>query len=1036
MVALAGRRGLALCAWFGCALVLVAPLQARTVPEPRFEMVGDAGAISDNVVSALAVDRDGFLWVGSAIGLVRFDGYELRGVGVPSRGKREASTFVRTLLAASDGRLWVGTDNEDLAIYDPQQESWSFLRSQGFRGTVRSLVEGPNGAIWAGFVGGGLHEINPKTLEIVRWGVADGLPDDRIQTTLFDKSGNLWVGTWDGLAVRRVGQSKFEAAAGELALKGRLINAIHLDRYDHLWVGTQRGELVRLVDGAVQWLDRGDSGSGPVHVLQDMKNDEIWVARGNGLEIRHHRSGERALLLQHSLNKPWGPAGSEIRTLLIDPSGVLWMGSYGGGLQRHTADTRAIWVRRAEPRVESVLSVMDVRSMVQVPHGDIWLGTNAQGLAVLGPDLAVRAEIVAGQGGYPGGRAGGIAADANGHVWVGADENAAQFEARSRKYLRSFPLGKGRVRRMLGTSDGWVYAGTQDGVFRWQPGSRAFERLRLSESEPLKGDVNALAEGAQGEVWIGGVGGLYRTHSREPFARKVQAQAGAELQDPTVLGLLVDSRKRLWIDTSAGLHRMTAWDGDKARFQSYSEHQKSLKGYSFGANLLEDGQGRIWTHRGMFDPATQNVVELSSADGVDIGTGWFRSYTPLQDGRLLFGGSRGLLVIDPAKFTPWDYQPRVLPTKLWVDGRPQPLASLTPKLVLPAQSRNFQVEFTAMDFSLPSRNRYRYRIAGVDAQWLTVGASERQASYGGLAPGNYTLQVQGTNRNGQWSPHEWQLQIEVQPAWWQTLWARMGMGLLLVLGVSGIVQARTVLLRRQQQALEQRVLERTQALEVATQALQDAAMSDPLTGLRNRRFLTEHLDDDARLSMRQHEEANRHARQAVESDLCFFMIDVDHFKLVNDQYGHTAGDAVLVQMRERLQEVFRDSDYLVRWGGEEFLVVARASDRQNAAELAERARRAVGNRPFDLGQGRMLVRSCSIGFACFPLRVADPRATGWMLAVELADSALYQAKRSGRDCWYGVLDAGSLSPQSLVALHPSGDALPKGLHLVHGPRES
>lgn len=1036
MGALTGRSVLMLCVWIAGTLAWVAPLQARMVPEPRFEMVGDPGAISDNVVSALAVDRDGFLWVGSAIGLVRFDGYELRGVGVPSRGKREASTFVRTLLAASDGRLWVGTDNEDLAIYDPAQESWSFLRSQGFRGTVRSLVEGPNGSIWAGFVGGGLHEIHPKTLEITRWGVSDGLPDDRIQTIMFDKAGQMWVGTWDGLAVRRVGQTRFEVAPGDLALKGQLVNVIHQDSNGSLWVGTQHGELVRQVDGAVQWLDRGDSGGGPVYVLQDMKGDEIWLGRGNGLEIREHRSGGRTLLLQHSLGKPWGPAGSEIRTMLLDPSGVFWMGSYGGGLQRLTSDTRSIWVRRSEPRAESVLSVMDVRSMVQVPHGEIWVGTNARGLAVLGPDLSVRAEIVSGMGGYPGGRAGGITFDSNGHVWVGSDENVSQFDAKSRRYLRSFPLGKGRVRRMLGTSDGWVYAGTQDGVFRWAPGHSAFERVHLNAAERLRGDVNALAEGATGEVWIGGVGGLYRAHSRERFARKVEAHAGADLQDPTVLGLLVDSRKRLWIDTSAGLHRMTAWDGEKARFLSYSEHQGTLKGFSFGANLLEDGQGRIWTHRGMLDPATQNLVELSSADGVDIGTGWFRSYTGLQDGRLLFGGSRGLLVIDPAKFRPWDYQPRVFPTKLWVDGAPRPLGTLSPKLVLPPQNRSFQVEFTAMDFSLPSRNRYRYRIAGVDAQWLNVGASERQASYGGLAPGRYTLQVQGTNRNGQWSPHEWRLQIEVQPAWWQTIWARMGMGLLLVLGVSGIVQARTVLLRRQQQALEQRVLERTQALEVATQALQDAAMSDPLTGLRNRRFLTEHLDDDARLSMRQHEEANRHDRQAVDSDLCFFMIDVDHFKQVNDQHGHAAGDAVLVQMRERLQEVFRDSDYLVRWGGEEFLVVARASDRKNAAELAERARRAVANRPFDLGQGRMLARTCSIGFACFPLRTTDPRATGWMLAVELADAMLYKAKRNGRDCWFGVLDAGSLSPQSLVALHPSGDALPTGLNLVQGPNWS
>lgn len=1010
------------------------PLTAHAVPEPRFEMVGDAGAISDSVVSALVVDRDGFLWIGSAVGLVRFDGYEFRAVGVPnSRGKRDASSFVRSLLASRDGRIWVGTDNEDLAVYDPAQESWSFLRSEGFRGTVRSLVEGTDGAIWAGFVGGGLHAIDPKTLQITRWGGDQGLPDDRIQALMVDRDGQIWAGTWSGLAVRRAGQSRFELAPGELALKGRSINALYQDRRGHVWVGTQRGELLRQRGAVVEWLDQGDSGGGTVNALLDMAGDSIWLARGNGLEIRHQESGQRARLLQHSLSKPWGPAGSDVRTMTLDRSGVFWMGSYGGGLQRHTADTRSIWVRRAEPRADSVLGVMDVRSISQVPNGEIWVGTNARGVAVLGPDLALRAEIPFGISGHRGGRAGGIAHDANGHVWVGTEENVSQFDAQSRKFLHAYSLGKGRVRRMLGTRDGSVYAATQDGVYRWWPGQSGFERVLVGDSTQIAGDVNALAEGGRGEVWIGGVGGVYVVDSRDRQARKVDSPEGASLHGATVLGMLVDSRQRLWLDTSAGLHRMNEWDGKTARFQYFNTRKQALNGESFGANLLEDRQGRIWTHRGVYDPVTEHVQELSSADGVDIGTGWFRSYAGLHDGRMLFGGSRGILVLDPSRFTAWTYQPRVFPTKLWINGVSKPLASLNPHLVLPPESRGFQVEFTALDLSLPGRNRYRYRMLGVDADWLTVGASERQASYGGLAPGRYTLQVQGTNRNGEWSPHEWRQDIEVQPAWWQTVWARMGMGLLLVVGVSGIVQARTLLLRRQQLALEQQVLVRTQALEAASRALEDAATSDPLTGLRNRRFLTERLDEDARLSMRQHEEAQRQGRAALESDLCFFMIDVDHFKQVNDQHGHAAGDAVLVQMRERLREVFRDSDYLVRWGGEEFLVVARASDRAMASELAERARRAVGNRPFDLGQGRMLVRTCSIGFACFPLLPHNVRATGWMLAVELADAALYQAKRGGRNGWFGVQDAGTWDPQDLADLHPSGEALPAGMAVVAGP---
>jgi diguanylate cyclase (GGDEF)-like protein len=132
------------------------------------------------------------------------------------------------------------------------------------------------------------------------------------------------------------------------------------------------------------------------------------------------------------------------------------------------------------------------------------------------------------------------------------------------------------------------------------------------------------------------------------------------------------------------------------------------------------------------------------------------------------------------------------------------------------------------------------------------------------------------------------------------------------------------------------------------------------------------------------------------------MVDLDHFKDVNDRHGHAAGDAVLVQMQERLREVFRESDYLVRWGGEEFLVLARATRRDEAKVVAERIRRAVADREFLLPDGERLHKTCSIGFACFPFLPAAPRLLSWSEVVELADQALYLAKHGGRNAWAAI----------------------------------
>ena len=218
------------------------------------------------------------------------------------------------------------------------------------------------------------------------------------------------------------------------------------------------------------------------------------------------------------------------------------------------------------------------------------------------------------------------------------------------------------------------------------------------------------------------------------------------------------------------------------------------------------------------------------------------------------------------------------------------------------------------------------------------------------------------------------------------------------------------------QQLEEKIRERTQELaeknrelERAYKALQEVSVTDPLTGLHNRRFLLQHLDADIALSTRHYEDWLRDGGAEAQpgNDLVFFIVDIDHFKEVNDRYGHAAGDRVLTQMRQRLLDVSRESDYLVRWGGEEFLVVARATCRSEADSVAARICEAVGGRPFDLDDGLQITRTCSVGYACYPFLPRQPRLLSWPQVVELADQGLYRVKRGGRNGWCGVLSAGN-----------------------------
>jgi diguanylate cyclase (GGDEF)-like protein len=211
--------------------------------------------------------------------------------------------------------------------------------------------------------------------------------------------------------------------------------------------------------------------------------------------------------------------------------------------------------------------------------------------------------------------------------------------------------------------------------------------------------------------------------------------------------------------------------------------------------------------------------------------------------------------------------------------------------------------------------------------------------------------------------------------------------------------------------------------------LQEASLTDPMTGLRNRRFFTATIDGDVSQAMRAHSDGHdSHTR-----DLVFYLIDADNFKGVNDQYGHDIGDKVLVEMARRLSSSIRHSDVLVRWGGEEFLIVSRYTDRADAELLAQRVLSAVADTPIHLGGAvEAMYRTCSLGWAAFPWSVADPRAVSYEEVLTLADRGLHHAKALGKNRAVGILPAaGKLPAITIDGLHSGG--LQVDLLAVAGP---
>ncbi|HVA28037.1 MAG TPA: GGDEF domain-containing protein, partial [Candidatus Baltobacteraceae bacterium] len=481
-----------------------------------------------------------------------------------------------------------------------------------------------------------------------------------------------------------------------------------------------------------------------------------------------------------------------------------------------------------------------------------------------------------------------------------------------------------------------------------------------------------------------------------------------------VSSVIEDHQGRIWAATAGGISVLQQRDRriDVRRI----DRSSGLPSDGIDA-LARDASGVIWasTDSGIatVDPLTLRARAFGPADGATVDDGAY-AVSQAADGTIFFGTRTGVAIITAGADSPWNYAPPVVLDALKLGGRSVSVASVDragANAELPAGDHDISAEFAALDYSDPAALRYSYMLEGYDRGWIGADSAHRSATYTNLAPGQYTLRIRATNRRGVWSKDAVALSVVALPAWYETWWFRAFAGAVIVAGLLLIYAARTEALRRRAHLLEAIVDERTRELSVANVALSNAnvaleemSLTDPLTKLRNRRFLMQNIEDVIAPSVRRYDDWRLAGtgEPPHDADLLFFLLDIDHFKAVNDELGHAAGDAVLTQMRERLEQVFRTSDYVLRWGGEEFLAIARGTRRSDAPEMAERLLDAVGGYPFVLESGRLLAKTASIGFAAFPFVPTAPQAVSWSQVVELADHALYMAKRGGRNTWYGI----------------------------------
>ncbi|MFM2043337.1 MAG: hypothetical protein RLY86_1913 [Pseudomonadota bacterium] len=1039
--------------------------------ETVFQNTGRDQGLLHPVPTALAQDRDGFLWIGTQGGLARFDGYRFHPYRPdPSRPGSLPDGWIASLHVDPAGRVWIGTGAAGLFQYDRDRDLFRPVpldaardaapagREDG-RQHVAAITDDGAGGLWIATDDGLRHvAADGATVTPHRAGspTAPGLPTAPAKAVLRDQAGTLWVGTSAGLVRRPSGADSFTpVAVGET---GTGITTLYQDRARRLWIGTRRRGLFRLDPdgdrtrpvGAGTPLDSA-SVSAIVEATGEATGEAVGEATGNGagtvaeageIWAGLRGSGVAAVnpvtgavrMVRHDRTVPFSLPNDDVWDLLRDDAGSIWVAT-GGGLGHHPPQADIISTIVGVTGRATGLSGLDILSVLAARDGRVWLGYLDGGVDLVDP-VAGRIAALRPNGGTPD-RAlppdaiFALAETAAGTTLIGsrrglyavvrADDPPTPGQAvgqAERMGVRLLtlpgrdPLASVTALAVDGTTL-WV-GGEEDGLKGYDltgsdltgsdlgshdpvaPGARLVfgpaESARLADQ-----GINVIRRGAGNDLWVGTRDGLNRidlaTGGVERFA--ADPDNPAALPARFVSGLLLDQRNRLWVATFGG--GIAVMTGPGFRRLGPAE---GLPHVNVGS-LEMDGSGILWagTDDGLarIDPESFEIRSVRRADGAALIDYMAGAGAAAPGGEVLLGSLGGLTVLRPGTLPPWTFQPPVVVTDLRVGGVPVPVGRVNgggdgsgggkaarpaPVLRLLPDGNSLAVEFAALDFTAPGRNRYAYRLEGYDPDWVETEAGRRLAVYTNLPPGDYVLRLRATNRDGRWSERELALPVQVLPAWYERGWFWLAATVLLAAGsaagVAGVIRWRTAWLRHRQTVLECQIAERTADLRAMNDRLALLATTDTLTGCANRRHFLERAEETVAL-------AGRHGMP-----LSLAMLDLDEFKRVNDTFGHPGGDAILAMTGRILSAHMRTTDLIGRMGGEEFALLMPHTGLDGAGALAERLRMAVAE-ACAVVDGVSIRVTASLGVA--ELRPGD--CFDDLFA--RADAALYAAKDQGRN---------------------------------------
>lgn len=809
-----------------------------------------------NEVRKFYQDSEGYIWISTYNGLLRYDGYSIvmyKPDGV-NHG-HSIDSFVNVVAEDKNNNLWIGTHNGLYVLHKMTDEIDKIISPILQVCNIEAMLFSRNGDLWVGGNKGLFRRKAGKQSFEQEQGVD-------VKSIIEDNRGNIWIGTWEqGLLRYDPNNQKYYTYLG---LNPK--NSSHVlfqDEASNIWIGTWRHGLVKLENpydmehfSFRTYMHReGDEHSLLDNIIytiaQDRTSKKIWIGSRSGISIMEDEQANGYFTNFKPENRQYALPFNEVNSLMCSNDGLMWVGMLGGGVC--TVNTgKSCFNYDSLECMREYCPTSSVRSVFQSDNGLIWMGIMGYGLVCYDKEKQVitpyKKHPVLKNMNYTSTVNNILYRKGTGELCFATwDDGVWFYDEKSGKAhvlnARTHPeLNDICIYSLLEDTHGNLWIGTRSGVYVLDTKQKLHsldELLPITNQALPQISIFKMVEDKEGLIWIATSNkGVWRIDtSNSKYGVKFYSPIDNSLSTVGAVSLCVDRYNRVWVGTNG--NGLDLYDREEDRFKSV------LSNYFLSGDvvlsMLEDNDHTLWltTNSEMYhidmplDGSEPHVRTYTVDDGLQDHSFNRNSCFKTKDNELFFGGFRGLNSFIPEKIVQnpvnspvvitdikiHNLSLRNLPKEEQKDIAGGKAIDFIENLTLSYRKNNFSIDFSILNYINSELNRYQYCLEGYDKNWISVGAERRFAYYNNLPAGTYTFCVKGANQNGVWSPDIRRLQITILPPPWLSWFAYCIYALLFVALVAyayRIVRNRI----RMKQAIEMGKIERQKIEEINHAKLQ------------------------------------------------------------------------------------------------------------------------------------------------------------------------------------------------------------------------